>query len=173
MAETNQGNSAQNPKKKGNKQEVFDGLALCTAGGLKKEDLMLNAKNKIVSKKRSEQGKKQIEHLKAKKNIELKPEPIKPEPQPTSQPLTFEPKSDSSTSNQQPKLEASREEVKKDEYPDGFPERYKDILKEEKSGAREIKESKPKKPRKINKKLENPVIDEILHGDKFENEEKI
>jgi len=50
-------------KKKGSKEEVYEGKALCTAGGLKKEDLILNAKGKIVSKKRSEQGKKQIKNL--------------------------------------------------------------------------------------------------------------
>jgi hypothetical protein len=53
----------ENMKKKGNKQEVYEGKALCTAGGLKKEDLCLNKKGSIVSKKRSEQGKKQIGNL--------------------------------------------------------------------------------------------------------------
>ena len=185
MAEANQ---AQNPKKKGSKQEVYDGLALCTPGGLKKEDLLMNSKNKIVSKKRSEQGKKQIEHLKGKKNIKL--ESLNPEPPELTrqepQPLTFEPKSDSCNSNLESKLDGSREECKgsaegtessqSKKYPVGFPERYKTILKEEnnnsntKSGETESKskESKPKKPRKINKKLENPVIDEILHTDRFD-----
>lgn len=60
-------------KKKGSKQEVFEGKAYCTAGGLKKEDLILNKRGSIVSKKRSEQGKKQfknIEHLRSKKKEE-------------------------------------------------------------------------------------------------------
>ncbi len=65
--------TASDIKKKGSKQEVYEGKALCTAGGLKKEDLILNKRGSIVSKKRSEQGKKQfknIEGLRAKKKEE-------------------------------------------------------------------------------------------------------
>ena len=50
-------------KKKGNKQEVFNGLAEKTSGGLKKEDLILNKRGNIVSKKRSEQGAKQFKNI--------------------------------------------------------------------------------------------------------------
>ena len=59
----------QNLKKKGSKQEVWDGLAIQTSGGLKKEDLILNKKGKIVSKKLSENriGKKK-EDLKNNNN---------------------------------------------------------------------------------------------------------
>lgn len=54
-------------KKYGSKEEVFNGEALCTTGGLKKEDLILNNKNKIVSKKRSEHGKKMQHNLRPRK----------------------------------------------------------------------------------------------------------
>lgn len=170
-----------NPKKKGSKQEVYDGIALCTPGGLKKEDLILNAKNKIVSKKRSEQGKKQIEHLKGKKNTEaVTKEPEKPaEPQPSKQPMSFDPQSASSSNNSnsndlENKLNESAREESKSEYPANLPERYKELLKKEKSGEKpKEKEVKPKKPRKVYRKQENPIIDEILYSDKFENEEKL
>lgn len=63
----------QDMKKKGSKQEVFEGKAYCTAGGLKKDDLILNKRGQIVSKKRSEQGKKQFKNLENfKKNKEDK-----------------------------------------------------------------------------------------------------
>ena len=42
----------------GSKEEVYNGLAKKTSGGLKQEDLIINNKGKIVSKKRSEHGKK-------------------------------------------------------------------------------------------------------------------
>lgn len=48
--------SGKAPKKRGTKQEVWDGGALQTKGGLNKDKLMLNKKNKVVSKARSERG---------------------------------------------------------------------------------------------------------------------
>lgn len=60
-------------KKKGSKEEVYEGKALCTSGGLKKDDLCLNKSGKVVSKKRSEQGKKAIQNLtKIKEENKLK-----------------------------------------------------------------------------------------------------
>ncbi len=39
------------PAKFGSKDDVFNGLAAKTKGGLTKDDLVLNKKNKVVSKK--------------------------------------------------------------------------------------------------------------------------
>src|ERR1044071_136188 len=50
-------------KKKGTKQEVFNGIAEKTNGGLKKEDLILNKRGSIVSKKRSQQGLLQFKNI--------------------------------------------------------------------------------------------------------------
>lgn len=50
-------------KKRGTKQEVFNGLAEKTNGGLGKEDLLLNKRGAIVSKKRSEQGQKNFKNI--------------------------------------------------------------------------------------------------------------
>jgi hypothetical protein len=67
-------------KKRGTKQEVFEGLAEKTNGGLKKDDLIKNKRGSIVSKKRSEQGAKQFKNIegfaksKKGKKIEIKPE---------------------------------------------------------------------------------------------------
>lgn len=52
-------------KKIGTKEEVFQGLALHTAGGLLKDDLCQNAKGKIISKAKQAQGQKAYENLKA------------------------------------------------------------------------------------------------------------
>lgn len=41
----------------GSKDEVYHGSANKTSGGLHKEDLIMNVKGKIVSKKKSEQAK--------------------------------------------------------------------------------------------------------------------
>lgn len=48
---------AKKSKKKGSKEEVFNGDAIETSGGLRKDDLVLNKRGKIVSKKKSEYGK--------------------------------------------------------------------------------------------------------------------
>lgn len=61
-------------KKKGNKHEVYHGLALKTAGGLCKDDLMENKRGAIISKKKSEQGKKLAENL----HNPIKSQPEKP-----------------------------------------------------------------------------------------------
>lgn len=42
----------------GTREQVWEGLAKKTAGGLTKDDLIMNSRGKIVSKKRSEMGKK-------------------------------------------------------------------------------------------------------------------
>lgn len=36
----------------GSKRQVWNGTAMCTAGGLKKSDLMKNKRGKIVSRKK-------------------------------------------------------------------------------------------------------------------------
>ncbi len=51
-------------KVRGNKHEVYHGHALKTAGGLTRADLTMNARNKVVSKKQSERGKKIGDRLK-------------------------------------------------------------------------------------------------------------
>jgi hypothetical protein len=53
-------NSEKNPKvrARGTRADVYNGIAMRTTGGLKKEDLILNSKNQIVSKKASEIRKK-------------------------------------------------------------------------------------------------------------------
>lgn len=50
-------------KKKGTKQEVFNGIAERTGGGLTKQDLMENKKGQIISKKRHEHGKKALKNI--------------------------------------------------------------------------------------------------------------
>lgn len=54
--------------KLGDKEAVYYGDAERTSGGLRKHDLMVNSKGKIISKKQHECGKKRIEHLKSAKN---------------------------------------------------------------------------------------------------------
>ena len=49
---------------RGNKADVFNGLASKTATGLTKADLVLNKRNKVVSKKQHERGKLNSERLK-------------------------------------------------------------------------------------------------------------
>jgi hypothetical protein len=43
-------------KKRGTRQEVWDHMAQMTSGGLTRNDLMLNKKGVIVSKKKSQMG---------------------------------------------------------------------------------------------------------------------
>jgi hypothetical protein len=52
-------------KTRGNRQEVWNGRAIKTPGGLKKEDLILNKRGKLVSKKMSESAKLRYPKLKA------------------------------------------------------------------------------------------------------------
>ncbi len=54
-------------KRTGSKAQVWHGTALKTTGGLKKEDLMMNKRGRIVSKKKHVQG------LEAFKRNNLKP----------------------------------------------------------------------------------------------------
>ena len=48
---------------RGNKREVWKGSAMKTASGLTKSDLVLNKRNKVVSKKQHERGKQNSERL--------------------------------------------------------------------------------------------------------------
>lgn len=64
-------------KKRGSKQEVFEGLAEKTGGGLCKEDLMVNKKGKIISKKRHEHGLKAFDNI--RNYINAKDEPLEEE----------------------------------------------------------------------------------------------
>lgn len=52
-------------KARGNRQDVWDGKAKRTSGGLRKEDLIKNKRGKIVSKKMSESAKSRYPKLKA------------------------------------------------------------------------------------------------------------
>lgn len=66
-------------KKIGTKNDVFKGFAEKTSGGLMKGDLMINKRGKVVSKKKSEAGKKAFDNIKehvktAKELAELKKE---------------------------------------------------------------------------------------------------
>lgn len=51
-------------RKIGSKREVWNGTALKTSGGLRKEDLIKNKRGKIVSKKKHELGKSKAQYLK-------------------------------------------------------------------------------------------------------------
>jgi hypothetical protein len=59
-------------KKFGTKDEVFNGLATKTRGGLVKDDLELSAKGKVSSKKRIALGKKLYEKRMEKMKTEPK-----------------------------------------------------------------------------------------------------
>ena len=59
-------------KKYGTRELVFNGLAYCTKSGLKKMDLMLNAKDRIVSKKKSELARLRFLKKKIKEDDEVK-----------------------------------------------------------------------------------------------------
>ena len=66
--------------KYGTRHEVFDlGTAQMTRGGLRKEDLIISRSGKIVSKKKSEQAKKNFEEFGFKKRVRETPtEPEEP-----------------------------------------------------------------------------------------------
>ena len=51
-------------KTKGTKEEVYNGDAKHTAGGLTKKDLMMNNKGKVISKRQHEAGKIAIDRMK-------------------------------------------------------------------------------------------------------------
>ena len=59
-------------KKYGSRELVFNGLSYCTKSGLKKTDLMLNAKGRIVSRKKSELAKLRFLKKKIKEDDEVK-----------------------------------------------------------------------------------------------------
>lgn len=65
----------------GSKEEVFNGLASHTSGGLYKDDLMKSKRGKIVSKRRHEQGKKAFENIKGYCAGEKKDQEESQEPQ--------------------------------------------------------------------------------------------
>lgn len=69
-------------KKRGTKEEVYNGLAYQTPGGLFKGDLFMNDKGKIISKAKHEQGKKAYQNLASYKNSKKPKEetPAAPEP---------------------------------------------------------------------------------------------
>jgi hypothetical protein len=52
-------------RKVGDKEAVYYGEAEHTAGGLRREDLIINKKGKIVSKAQHEAGKRKIEHMRS------------------------------------------------------------------------------------------------------------
>jgi hypothetical protein len=49
----------------GSKAQVYHGTADKTAGGLNKDDLMMNKRGRIVSKKQHESGKEAVKRLQA------------------------------------------------------------------------------------------------------------
>jgi len=52
-------------RKVGDKEAVYYGEAEHTAGGLRREDLIINKKGKIVSRAQHEAGKRKIEHMRS------------------------------------------------------------------------------------------------------------
>lgn len=52
-------------RKVGDKEAVYYGEAEHTAGGLRREDLIINKKGKIVSRAQHEAGKQKIEHMRS------------------------------------------------------------------------------------------------------------
>merc|ERR1712134_231844 len=56
---------AMKAKKVGRKSLVFAGTRVKTTGGLKKQDLTMNKRGKVVSKKMHANGKKAFSHIKA------------------------------------------------------------------------------------------------------------
>jgi flagellar biosynthesis GTPase FlhF len=80
-------------KARGSKEEVYNGLALKTSGGLTKDQLIENSKGKIVSKAKHDLGKKAFGHL------HKKAEPIKIEAEENQNDLEDD-------NQQQPDLEA-------------------------------------------------------------------
>lgn len=72
-------------KTKGTKDEVYKGIALKTSGGLKKEDLLLNARNKVVSAKQHNRGISIYDNMMTKtceKRANNTPSEPKPKPKP-------------------------------------------------------------------------------------------
>jgi len=62
----------------GTREEVFQGEAAMTRGGLKKADLMISRTGRLVSRKKSEQAKKNYKQYGFKKRVKIvKEEPKK------------------------------------------------------------------------------------------------
>ena len=60
---------------RGTKQEVWDGVAARTPGGLTKDDLMINARGAVVSAKQSAAAKKRFDD--SKRGVAAAPEPLR------------------------------------------------------------------------------------------------
>lgn len=60
----------------GTYQEVFDGTKERTKGGLKKDDLVMNKRNKVVSKKRHAIGLKRVDVLSKHRKLKKPKEKI-------------------------------------------------------------------------------------------------
>ena len=60
-------------RKYGSKQDVWDGKATMTKGKLKKPDLIIGSKNKVVSRKRHFIGKERIGNLRRTKKATPQP----------------------------------------------------------------------------------------------------
>merc|ERR1719375_1529687 len=63
--ESHEGHEGNEAKKVGRKSLVFAGTRVKTTGGLKKQDLTMNKRGKVVSKKMHANGKKAFSHIKA------------------------------------------------------------------------------------------------------------
>ena len=70
------------PKKFGTRQEVFDGTADSTRGGLVKDDLMLSKNGKIVSKKKSMKALENYKKFGFKKRVKEEAKPVEAKPEP-------------------------------------------------------------------------------------------
>ena len=58
-------------KKYGSREQVFNGLCYCTKSGLTKDNLMLNAKGKIVSRRKSELARERFNKKKQEKEEKI------------------------------------------------------------------------------------------------------
>ena len=87
-------NAQQRIKARGSREEVWAGQARRTSGGLTKDDIMMNARGKLVSKKQSDSAKERYPALKAKlcatplpaAQAPVVPAPVVPEPEPEPEP---------------------------------------------------------------------------------------
>lgn len=134
-------------KKKGSKQEVWEGKAVKTAGGLEKKDLMLNKKGKVVSLKMSEKGQRQIKKNRENNFVAKKP-------------LVKE-------------KEESEEDEEEDKEKEQSPIRE---LKEEKEEKEVKEEEKKSDDDKIEEKAEGqivkPPIEQSIEENKQQNEKE-
>lgn len=156
-------------KNKGSKEEVYKGLAHCTAGGLKKDDIIYNEKSKkYVSKKRSELGKKQIKNLQKLgygKKKESNDENNKNEDNDLNNEEESEEHSEDKGDNSlapEPAPEPPANQLISPPVPiDLLP---KEAVQEEKQEEKKQEEKKPKRAYNRKIKNENPHIDEIKNN---------